>query len=387
MPNPNPAPFGGAYTDFPDSPEAYREATTDGTLRALFRSAVAHAESRIDWYSRKSAERAGKAKGIRRWSLIFFALGTMSPVFLTLLVKLADVRAMGAEPPKLNLFNHLANMPYAEIGYLLLALAGALVVFDQFFDASGSWMRFRQSEARLQVLLAELRYGWAELLAESGGVVRPGAAEFVKLLRDFVIKVELLAEAETRQWAQQFRTNLEAFDRNPNLQVRIGESRNGEGRDTERAEGREASTNGAGPPQAGQRATSPGGGTTVATPAAVNVRLAVDGIETLDVGSLVLTVHDTPVSVPADGFVELALEPGVPHRIVATGAAERSARARGAHHDPDAGRRERAAAHLADVRGGPWQIHSSERRRRSRRKASIEPSPIWDAMGPRCGRS
>jgi hypothetical protein len=102
--------------------------------------------------------------------------------------------------------------------------------------------------------------------------------------------------------------------------VRIGEGRNGDGRETEQAGGREASSNGAGPAAAGQRAASaPGGGTTVAAPPAVNVRLAVDGIETLDSGSLVLTVHDTPVSVPADGFVELALEPGVPHRIVATG--------------------------------------------------------------------
>jgi hypothetical protein len=249
---------------------------------------------------------------------VFFAAGTISPVVVSFLVKLADVKVMGADPP--NWVNRAASMPYAEVGYVLLAIAGALIVFDQFFDASGSWMRYRQSEARLQVLLAELRFGWAELLAKSGGVVRPGAEDFVKQLREFVLKVELLAEAETRQWAQQFRSSLEAFDRNPNLQVRLGESKNGAARETETNDTREASTNGAVPPAAAPRAASmPGAATGVATTPTVNVRLAVDGIETLDAGSLVLTVHDTPVSVPPDGFVELSLEAGVSHRIVATG--------------------------------------------------------------------
>jgi hypothetical protein len=313
---PNPPPFGGAYTDFPDSPEAYREATTDATLRMLFRSAVAHAQDRIDWYSRKAADRARKAKGIRWWSLFFFAVGTISPVFLTFLVKLADKNVLGSDPP--NWVNRAASLPYAEIGYVLLAIAGALIVFDQFFDASGSWMRYRQSEARLQVLLAELRYGWAELLAKSGGVVRPGAAEFVRLLREFVLKVELLAEAETRQWAQQFRSTLEAFDRNPNLQVRIGESKNGTGAaETSRADGH-AAASGNGAPPAASAARAASGAAVAAAPPSVNVRLAIDGIETLDEGSLVVTVHDVPVTVPASGFVEMTLEAGVAHRIVAT---------------------------------------------------------------------
>ena len=102
-------------------------------------------------------------------------------------------------------------------------MAGALVVFDQFFDLSGSWIRYRQAQARLEVQVADLRYSWASLLAECGGVIADGtmAARFVNLLRDFVVRVELTAEIETKEWATQFRSRIEAFDRNPNLKVRL----------------------------------------------------------------------------------------------------------------------------------------------------------------------
>ena len=121
-----------------------------------------------------------------------------------------------------NTFDYFVILPMAEVGYLLLALAGALIIFDQFFDSSGSWIRFRQSEARLQVLLAEFRFAWAGLMASSAGTITPTrVTEFTTLLRDFVTKVEILAEEETTAWAQRFSERLSGFDRNPNLKVTL----------------------------------------------------------------------------------------------------------------------------------------------------------------------
>jgi hypothetical protein len=209
---------------FPDGPEAYREAALDGTLRRLFRGAVDQARARIEWYDAKSKERATAAKRIRKWSLLLFALGTLSPILLTFLVKVAAVAGEGGkDPTKWGPVDWLAAVPLAEVGYVLLAVAGALVIFDQFFDASGSWIRYRQSQARLEVLLADLRFAWAELMTTHGGTVndRTQAAEFVALLRDFVTKVELLAEEETKEWARRFNERIATFDANPNLKVRL----------------------------------------------------------------------------------------------------------------------------------------------------------------------
>ena len=217
-------PHGGAYESFPDGPEAYREATADATLRRLFQAAVTHAQDRIDWYDDKAGELKAPSRRIRRLSLIFFSIGTLAPIIAGALVKLADLFGMNVkEPANWNWWDYAAHLPLAEIGYILLGIAGAAVIFDQFFDYSGSWMRFRQSQARLEVLLADLRFAWAELLAKSGGVVvdRPTAAGFVALLREFVTKIEQLAEAETKDWAEQFRARVAAFDSNPNLKIRL----------------------------------------------------------------------------------------------------------------------------------------------------------------------
>jgi hypothetical protein len=122
----------------------------------------------------------------------------------------------------------------AEIGYLLLAVAGSLIIFDQFFDSSGSWIRFRQSEAHLQVLLAQFRFAWAGLMAKYAGTITAPAQvnEFTTLVRDFVTGVELLAEEETTAWAQRFSERLSSFDRNPNLKVPVGSERPSSAGDT-----------------------------------------------------------------------------------------------------------------------------------------------------------
>jgi hypothetical protein len=114
-----------------------------------------------------------------------------------------------------------AHWPLAEAGYVLLAAAGALVIFDQFFGISSSWMRFRQSQARLEVMLADLRFSWATLMAKDGASAAPASrTECINLLREFVIKVELLTEAETKEWASNFRSQIESFDRSAELSAK-----------------------------------------------------------------------------------------------------------------------------------------------------------------------
>jgi hypothetical protein len=215
-------PHAGAYNDFPDSPTAYRD-QADGTLERLFRAATAHAQDRIKWYDKKSWERSRSAKSIRSLSLLLFAAGTLAPIVVTLLLKFAELLGFGqGDKTSWTWVDYLFKVPLAETGYVLLALAGALIIFDQFFDASGSWIRFRQAQARLEVLLADLRFAWAERMAECGGVLDPKTTiELVRLLRAFVTQIELLAEAETKEWAQRFSQRINAYDRNPNLRVAL----------------------------------------------------------------------------------------------------------------------------------------------------------------------
>jgi hypothetical protein len=233
-------PFNGAYEKFPDGPAQYRSEAMDASIGEIFRAAVAHATSRIEWYGRNAGTKAKIAKRIRFTSLILFALGTIAPISVAFLLQINDrflkaaaaaaasTTAAGpaADAAARSLLSYFTTWPMAETGYVLLAIAGALIIFDQFFDSSGSWIRFRQSEARLQVLLADFRFGWAGAMAQCGGA--PDTKQvggFVTMARDFVTKVEILAEEETSAWAQRFSQRLSTFDQNPSLKVSLSGER------------------------------------------------------------------------------------------------------------------------------------------------------------------
>jgi cell division protein FtsB len=216
---PSGLPHGGAYKAFPISPDAYRGEAWDMTLTALFGVAVTHAEDRIAWYDRAARRYSRSARLIRRGCLTLFILGTLAPIVATLLARLG---------PHLGYERDLAQLPFAEAGYVLLAIAGALVIFDQFFGYSSSWIRFRQSQAKLEVMLADLRFSWVALISAQD----PDAESIQRtkcsvLLHDFIVTVERLAEAETREWATNFRSQIDAFDQSPQLSVKTMEVRRG----------------------------------------------------------------------------------------------------------------------------------------------------------------
>ena len=82
--------FDGAYEKFPDGPKHYSGETMNTTLAEIFRSAVAHATSRIEWYGRNAKTKARAAKTLRFASLILFALGTIAPISVAFLLQLTD---------------------------------------------------------------------------------------------------------------------------------------------------------------------------------------------------------------------------------------------------------------------------------------------------------
>lgn len=299
--------YGGAYDGFPDGPEAFRQEGADAALRRLFQAAVAHAQDRINWYDKKAGQKGWVARGLRWWALLLFAVGTLAPIFLTLLVKLAEAFGTSTPPDTLAL---IARLPLAEIGFVSLGIAGALVIFDQFFDTSGSWIRFRQAQARLEVLLADLRFAWAGLLMGSGGALtdKSAAAAAVKLLRDFVVKVEQLAETETKEWAERFRARMDAFDRNPNLKVPLDVS------------GREEQPARSLPPAEGEGERTPAGdaASTGAAPITRLIPVEIEDVASLDAGSLRLTIDGVEKHVPENGVVRLPLKNGVTYHLVAT---------------------------------------------------------------------
>ena len=291
-------PHGGAYKNFPSAPADFVTSKWGSALAEMFKSAVIHAQSRIDWYDTKSSVQQGKAKWLRWLSLLFFSLGTAAPLLMALANKIEKIGDL-----------EVGKWPYAEAGYMLLAVAGAFVVFDQFFQYSASWMRFRLAQARLEVLLTDLRYSWDCELASCGGVITDGtvAAKLVGLLRDFAVGIESTAEAETKEWAAKFSDGLSKFDQN----LKAAQGSGGGAAAVPPGGGSGVNAVGVSGAGAGAAVTEP------QPPKTVMVRLAVEGADKID--QLVVTVDNTTVALSSDGHAEPPLQVDKEHVIAATG--------------------------------------------------------------------
>ena len=185
-------------------------------LWRLFETAHVRTQARIVDYAERAEANGAVARRLRLAALSMFILGASAPVLASLMEGLRDGWAIGPAQKILeNLWETPATFPGTAIGYVLLALAGGLVLFDQRFGASRSWRRDRQAQARLEALAVSLRYAWAARLAKSEGAISHAATvkDLADLILTHVTAIEALSEAETGAWVEQVRTRLAAFDR------------------------------------------------------------------------------------------------------------------------------------------------------------------------------
>ena len=136
---------------------------------------------------------------------------------------------------------------------------------------------------------------------------RNAAAAAVALLREFVVKVEQLAETETREWAERFRARIDSFDTNPNLKVRLDTRDRSEPPASGSTPAADTQRHGRG--ESDEKAAA-------ATQSHVTglIRVVIEDVASLDPGSLQLSVDAADKAVPENGDLMLPLELGISHR-------------------------------------------------------------------------
>lgn len=170
---------------FPSQLKSWSAEGIDGALAELIDATVRAAQSRIDWYNKKAGELAFFARWFRRIALICVSIAAVAPLVGALLES----------------YSTLSDVPAAEIGYIILALAGGLIGSDKLFGTSDSWMRYRTTQAELVRRLVRFRHDWAAELAglEDPSSIPPAERKkLVYLTRDFIDDVENAVEAETK---------------------------------------------------------------------------------------------------------------------------------------------------------------------------------------------
>ena len=146
----------------------------------------------IHWYMLKRKRRKLGAQSLRVLAVLSASAGGLVPV-----LSLLDQR-----------------IPI-ELGYVLIALAGACLLFNRALGISSAWIRFITTAFSLVRLTEELQFEWAEKMTAMSG--KPSSRKEIKALlerlKDFNRSVNALVEGETKAWGVEFDDDLAQLEK------------------------------------------------------------------------------------------------------------------------------------------------------------------------------
>ncbi|MEJ2200268.1 MAG: SLATT domain-containing protein [Desulfuromonadaceae bacterium] len=165
-------------------------------IDAIYDWVVDNAKDQISWYAKKRPHKRIWSQGTRIFTLLLFGAGILCPLIAPGLFT-GDV-SPGA-----------GRIDFLRMGYVLIAAAGGIVLFDKYFGLSTGWMRFMETQLKLELSLKEFYHDWILLELQDDPSKNLKKLEAMKR---FTLEVEQLVQRETRSWASEFTANLSNID-------------------------------------------------------------------------------------------------------------------------------------------------------------------------------
>lgn len=145
----------------------------------------------IDWYLRDKAVRRIGSRVLRVLAILFTLVGGLLPLAST---------ALGTRT--------------ANWGYVAFAMAAGCVGFDHFFGLSSGWMRDMAAAQALQRRLTVFQLDdAATTLTTAQAGDETVLVEQLRNVRSFVDQVSTIIDAETTEWAVEFRAAMDVLHR------------------------------------------------------------------------------------------------------------------------------------------------------------------------------
>lgn len=166
-------------------------------LNALADELAGRAVEAVDWYLQHKVWPCRLSRLLRALAILAGVLGGLAP-----LLGGASVSGEFAGD-KWSLY---AN----QSGYILIALAGAALLFDRYFGFSSSWMRYMTAQRALQRALENFQLSWAiwRLQVKDAGPDDEQQAAAIALLTAFQKMISELVDQEFQAWVAQFKQEL-----------------------------------------------------------------------------------------------------------------------------------------------------------------------------------
>ncbi len=164
------------------------------SLDLMYQCALDDGQGVVKWYTVKRRWKRIFATALRGAAIVIGAVGGLMPVL------------DAAWPTALE-------FRFGAIGFVLIAVAAAIIGFDKFFGFSSGWIRFMSTQLAVERAIKELQYDWAILqLAASSPVTPDRANSMLSRLRQFEATLATLVEQETLAWATEFHHSLAEFE-------------------------------------------------------------------------------------------------------------------------------------------------------------------------------
>lgn len=159
-------------------------------------------QKQIDWYNEKANNR-----GIwsRRYRLIAIILATMGALWTPILALRVSLSGGDGE----SSWSLPLTADLEALGYLLIAVAAAIIGGERFFGISSSWMRYRKTQQTLQKRQAEFRHNW--MLHQCTVVGQPTPTQlrgFVEIYKAAETQLNKITEEEMDAWIEEMMKSI-----------------------------------------------------------------------------------------------------------------------------------------------------------------------------------
>lgn len=169
-------------------------------VQALRDWAREHVSGRLAWYAKAKYWKKWGSWAMRLASLCFAALGGLCP--------LIDAISINGDHP-------LLCIKLTPIGYVFIAIAAGLPLFDRMMGASTGWMRYILAQLHLERLRYEFECDW--LVLQQQYPVPQTAPDFsftpyVERAKRLIHDTEEVVQQETDSWVREFQATISELE-------------------------------------------------------------------------------------------------------------------------------------------------------------------------------
>src|SRR3954468_4887754 len=166
-------------------------------LESIRQYAERKVQSEWLWYQRKKRWNSDRSQWLRWLALMLSILGGLVPLLIAL---------FSGRPNWWWFARAFDTVRFAQLGYVLLAVAAGFVLMDRYFGYSTAWMRYIVAMQTIEKAREAFRLDWT-VLSRKLPLVPAGTPEHTDLVermiqraRGLIVEVKESSERETQAW-------------------------------------------------------------------------------------------------------------------------------------------------------------------------------------------